>query len=354
MPSSSTNLASEGLGTLLVRVDGGPSIGLGHVMRCLALAQAWRDRGGRVLFAMGDPPAAIRSKLEAEGIALALVPHGAGDSADRGRTVALAREHRASAVVVDGYAFGTAMQRAVRDAGLVTVAIDDNGEAGEYVADFVVNGNVFASDGLYARRSPRAQLLLGARYALLRREFARRPRRTALPVARGRVLLTFGGADTTDLTTRALRGLATLDRALEVVVLVGAGCQRRTSIDRAASELRSVRVLHDPSDVPEHMAWADMAVSTAGSTCLEMAFSGLPAVVVVAAENQRAVAARLTELGVVRSLADSEATPETIAVAVDALLADEPARTRMAASGSALVDGQGASRVVDALREVAR
>ena len=354
MPSSSTTPAPEGLGTLLVRADAGPSIGLGHVMRCLALAQAWRDEGGRAVFAMGESLPALRSKLEVEGFAVARVAYEAGSAADRSATVALAHEHRVHAVVLDGYRFGTAMQRELRDAGVATVAIDDNGEAEEYLADLVVNGNVFANETLYTRRGSRTRLLLGPRHALLRRDFARRARRTELPPATGRVLVTFGGADTTDLTTRALRGLRTLARPLEVVVLVGAGCERRASIESAAADLSFVRILHDPSDVPEQMAWADLALSTAGSTCLEMAFMGLPGVVVVAADNQRSVAARLTELGVVRSLGDAEATPASMAAAVDSLLADEPARKRMAASGAALVDGQGAARVVAAVREVSR
>ena len=40
---------------LLIRADAGEQMGTGHIMRTLALAQAWQDTGGGVRYAMAAP-----------------------------------------------------------------------------------------------------------------------------------------------------------------------------------------------------------------------------------------------------------------------------------------------------------
>jgi UDP-2,4-diacetamido-2,4,6-trideoxy-beta-L-altropyranose hydrolase len=333
---------------LLFRVDAGPSIGLGHFVRCVALAQAWREGGGRAVFAMGDTPQPISQRLEARGIGLVAAVGRAGGAEDRRATIAEAARHGARTVVLDGYTFGANFQADIVNAKLGCVVIDDNAEAERYAADVVVNGNVFATEALYEGRAPRSRLLVGPRYALLRSDFALHGTKGAARAPATRVLVTFGGSDPTGLTLRALEALRRVDA--EITVLVGATFRDKDAIARSASERTCV--VHDAQNVPELMAWADVALTAAGSTCLEAAFMGLACVAVVVAENQRAVAKRLSELGLVRALDDAIASPVRLAEELRAVMNDDATRAAVAARGPELVDGHGATRTAAVIKEL--
>ncbi|NJN67365.1 MAG: hypothetical protein HC884_11960 [Chloroflexaceae bacterium] len=124
---------------LAIRADGSSSIGTGHVMRCLALAQAWQDRGGRVVFAMAETTPALRERLEAENIPVVCFSAVTGSQEDAQRTLSLARQVEAGWVVADGYHFGAAYQQVVKEAGLRLLLVDRNGGAGNHLLQRVVS-----------------------------------------------------------------------------------------------------------------------------------------------------------------------------------------------------------------------
>jgi len=340
--------------SLLIRADGGPEIGTGHVMRCLALAQAWQEGGGGpATFAMARTSPALESRLVMEGQHVLAITAAPGDVDDARQTVAAARQRNASHVVVDGYRFGADYQRAIKDAGLRLLFVDDFGHAGHYHADLLLNQNLHANETMYPSRAPHTRLLLGPRYALLRREFwplrGRRP--TVNPVG-SKVLVTLGGADTDNVTLKVIRALQQgRTGALESVVVVGGSNSHLAELRAAAGESSpAVRLVHDAMNMPELMAWADLAVSAGGSTCWEIAFAGLPNLVMALNEHQLLVAQELHARGAALNL--GAAAGNSIAGIGDRirrLLESAEERARMSARGQALIDGRGAERVAGAL-----
>jgi len=342
---------------VLIRADADVRIGVGHLMRCLALAQAWREEGGVAQYALVDGPPVLKRRLLDEGMEVSCVASLPGTLEDAAQTIALARQMEAAWVVLDGYCFDAPYQRAVKEAGLRLLVVDDYGHASHYYADLVLNQNIGADESLYANREPCTHLLLGPRYALLRREFWpwRGWRREISPVAH-KVLVTLGGADPDNVTLWVVRALRRVQIAgLEATVVVGGGNPHWESL-RSATEHSGceIRLERNVKDMSELMAWADAAMSAGGSTCWELAFMGLPALVLVVAENQKGVAEGLDALGVVKNLGRCMDVDEVdVAHALKALATDFAQRGAMSEKGRQLVSGSGADEVVSSMNRLA-
>jgi UDP-2,4-diacetamido-2,4,6-trideoxy-beta-L-altropyranose hydrolase len=343
--------SASGRKHLLIRADGNPQIGLGHLMRCLALAQHWLQRCGPVTFALAEEVPVFAARLQSEGGSQRLLAVEAGSPADADATGALAEELGAAWIVCDGYHFGAAYQARLKASGRRLLFVDDYGHGEEYCADLVLNQNLYAEPGPYARRAPGSQLLLGSRYALLRREFVAHPvEPRTVPARAGRLLITLGGADPADFTSTALAALAAVDD-MEALVIVGGSNPHRARIDHAARALgQRATVVAAVDDMPARMAWADFAVTAGGSTCWELLYMGVPALVVVLADNQVKVAQAVARHGAGVDLGRSEAIDVAqLGAAIAALACDQTARHAMAHAGQALVDGRGSERVTDAM-----
>jgi UDP-2,4-diacetamido-2,4,6-trideoxy-beta-L-altropyranose hydrolase len=342
-------------GTLLIRADASIATGSGHAMRCLALAQAWQDAGGIAMAVMAESTPAIEERLRREAIEVTRLAAVPGSEDDAVRTARLAQDRRTAWVVIDGYRFDSTYQAAIKSSGLRILLIDDDGQADDYSADLVLNQNAHASENLYGRRASYTQLLLGPRYAMLRREFdSWRNWRREIPAAGHRILITMGGSDPDNFTLRTLEALLLVEQeSLEVVVVIGGSNPHEVALERAAAGLNTryaIRLVKNAMNMPELMAWADVAVSGAGTTCWEMCLVGLPALVVDLANNQFPVAQRLDELGVACHIGSShDCSAAKIASKLSELLASRETRSRMCSRGRELVDGRGASRVCAAM-----
>jgi len=340
---------------LILRADGGPSIGGGHIMRCLALAQAWSETGGRAVFCAAMLAPSLQQRLVDEGFGCVAVEVDAGGAADAEAAVAVAKSFGARVIVVDGYQFPVAFREWLHDAGLKIAALDDNGEIGSYVDDLVINQNRHASPALYAQRTGHTRLLLGTEYALLRREFRgwRGPPRT-FPASARQLLVTLGAADPLNVTADVIACIGpALAANTEIVVVVGGSNPHADAIATEAAQLPHCRLVRDPGgEMARLMAAADLAVCAGGSTMWEMACMGVPFIPIVIADNQRQAAAAIARDGY--PAIGRAAVLRELPAAVAALAADAGRREALSRRGRQLVDGRGAERVCAALRELAR
>jgi UDP-2,4-diacetamido-2,4,6-trideoxy-beta-L-altropyranose hydrolase len=323
-------------------------MGTGHVMRCLAVAQAWQDGGGESVFAMAESTPAVDRRLQEEGMRIAPIVASAGTSDDATQTWQLAGKNGATWIVVDGYNFGSEYQRAIKAAGFKLLFVDDNVHAETYCADLVLNQNIHARASLYGARHSSTHLLLGPRYAMLRREFRQwRNWRREIPASGRKILVTMGGSDPNNLTAKVIEAVGQLSRpGVDTIVLAG-GSNPHVHLIEASIPKESMRLITDAIDVPEWMTWADVAVAGAGTTFWEMCFLGLPGILLVLAENQEGVAAAAERMGVASSLGKGEGvSASAIADKLMELLNSREARASQSDAGRRLVDGRGAERVV--------
>jgi UDP-2,4-diacetamido-2,4,6-trideoxy-beta-L-altropyranose hydrolase len=301
-------------------------------------------------------PHALRDRLEGEEVPVLSLVTEPGSEADAAETIDVARQCGSSWIVLDGYHFDAVYQQRIKDAGLKLLYIDDCGYAGHYSADIVLNQNIFANAELYQSRERYTQLLLGTHYALLRREFRdwHNWQREIPPVAR-KLLVTLGGSDPDNVTLKVLEALQQVDtEPLEVVVLVGAGNPHYATLQSVMSSGPHVITLqNNVRNMPELIAWADVVISAGGSTCWELAFLGVPMLLLVLADNQRPIAEHLHHNSVAHNFGwHSDVTSTKIVEGLRDLLLSVTTRTKMCREGRKLVDGFGAERAIDCITKL--
>ena len=334
---------------MIIRADASTEMGTGHVMRCLALGQAWRDAGGKVTFVTCCNSDRLIRRLEAEEFEIHPLTRPYPDASDWEHTKSVLEFHTDSWVVLDGYHFDDDYQRLVKEYGNRLLAIDDMAHLKHYYADIVLNQNLHADQAHYCCE-PYTTLLLGTRYVLLRREFLSwKAWRREVPKVGKRVLVTIGGSDPRNCTLKVIGDIQNLDvPGLETTIAIGAGNPHLSMVEAAVRESRTpMRVVRDADNMPELMVWADVAISAAGTTIWELLFLGTPTLILVSAENQRPIAEQLDIRKLGRTLEmKANGSVKGLAGALASFLEDFASRSHISESARHLVDGEGAARVI--------
>lgn len=316
---------------LWIRTEASTAIGLGHLMRCMSLAEAAQMEGIETIFVIPPNPLA-KALLERRDLSFCVSDAALGW---------LAKVESRDVVFYDGYKFTTKDFVAARDRGATVGAIDDFGY-GSFPVDVLVNPNP-PEEVSYATLEETLRLL-GSAYALVGNKFALQRR------SRGdeseHLLLTFGGCDTEALATQTLSVLDR-ERLYERVTLL-IGPANIDAPSRYTSERRWLSVVQDPEDVEVVLGSADVAVTTASTTAWELLSMGVPSLLIVAVDNQQQMAFRACEAQAAVCLG----TPSDVTMNLGPVLvrmADASFRRQLSASARSFVDGKGASRVLSAL-----
>ena len=348
---------------LFVRADADTKIGTGHIMRCIALGQAWQDHGGKVTFISHCETVVLRQRIINEGFDFISVEKPHPDPNDLSQTLAHLKSilpppssllHSPAWLALDGYHFTPDYQKSIRDAGIRLLVVDDMSHLSCYHADIILNQNIHGLDLNYCCDED-TTLLLGTRYVLLRREFLKYlDFKRQIPERAKNILVTLGGGDPDNITVKVIQALNLIgDPNIEVKIVVGPA---NLNIEKLQKELTlspfTFHLSPNVSDMPELMAWADLAISGGGSTCWELAFMGLPNIVLILAENQRRIAEGLNDAGVAVNVGwCNKVTDDNIAEAIEGMIKDNEIQRKMSLLGQELVDGYGSSKICEIIKE---
>lgn len=337
---------SERAPLAVLRADGGAAIGLGHVMRSLALGEGLAGRGWRVVLATSAGSPAVHEAARASSIQTHEITASPGGAADAEEIVTLGPD----LAVVDGYHNSRAFFEKLSADRCAHAVIDDNVETPAVDPDVVINQNPHADADMYADFR-RAQLLLGLRFALLRSMVTRHvPRAATGPSGQPtKVLISMGGSDPHGLTIPLMNELRPL--AVDLRVVAGPANPGADEIHAECRHTDGVSLI-GPADYLDELADATCAVVGAGSTLWEAAYLGVPTIGVIVADNQATASVAAEALGFTCTV-DARTTDATAIVgrALAGLLDDLQRRSAMSLAGTRNVDGHGVERVATALTE---
>ncbi len=325
--------------TVGIRCDAGARTGVGHLVRCVALAEELVARGVRVRF-LSDLGGVEWAAAQLTQRGLPWQPPPADAAGLVAATAGL------DALVIDSYTLPPEQSIAVRAAGRPVLAIVDGDFRGQ-TADIYVDQNLDASLPL-----DDAVGLAGLDYALLRGS-VRQLRPWHPPVHSAtrtpKVVAFFGGTD----AYRAAPAIAGLLAATGVpfdATIIGADeSLRRDLAAVTAGPGQRFDVIAPTDDLPKLLAGADLAVSASGTSTWELLCLGLPAALVWVVDNQILGYERTIARGYAAGIGQLGHFDDTSVATLRSLLTDATLRTTLAGRAWAAVDGRGASRVADAL-----
>lgn len=358
-----------------IRVDASLQIGSGHVMRCLTLARALRERGAHCHFICRVHQGHLLQKIRQAGFEAIALPlsdksnssllseaksalaHaywlGSDWMTDASQTIAAIGGAYPDWIIVDHYGLDHRWESQLRPACRKILAIDDLADR-KHDCDLLLDQNLVAGyENRYDSLVPTyCTRLLGPRYALLQPQYAElHPRALPRLGPIQRILAYFGGADKQNLTGRAIAAFLALDRkGLFLDVVINSDSPHAISLRNQVKHHDNVVIHEDLPSLAPLMIEADLAIGAAGATSWERCCLGLPTLVVSLAENQTLIAAELDRLKLVYWLGNQETVSvSALKLALQKAFKIEGSLVQWSSHCRALVDGRGAGQVAELL-----
>jgi RimJ/RimL family protein N-acetyltransferase len=201
----------------------------------------------------------------------------------------------------------------------------------------------------YKKFEEYTKFLLGTRYVLLRKEFLKYTgyHRNNPELAR-KILVTFGGSDPENITLDVIEMIKRIEiEDIEVIIVVGGANPHLDSLRNSIKNNQSISIRKNVNNMPELMAWADIAISAGGSSCWELAFMGTPSIVYPVADNQVPVVKSLEAQGMVMVFKPHDLkNPDIGSKIITELLVSPDTRNSFSQRLKQLVDGEGSDRVI--------
>jgi UDP-2,4-diacetamido-2,4,6-trideoxy-beta-L-altropyranose hydrolase len=330
---------------ILFRADASHGQGFGHVARLCALIEEVQARGDEAIPLFGGDARALESWSRYHQLNAVI-----GDWSAQ-QTVHVAEQAHVTAVVLDGPHIVEELAPKLFERKIKTIVIDDKGGC-LHACAAIVNHNIHA-DSLRNTYAQAKKKLLGRRYTMLRKDIRRYTRGSCRPMSasRLRVIVTFGGSDPVDATSRTLRMLPA-DRPLELVVIAGPGYQHDdallAAIEVAKADGHTVDLRRSPDDPGALFVSADAAICSAGGTLGELAYLGCPALAYAIATDQVVPARHSVRQGLIaggRTWFDTE--DKMLRADIAAFLLDDRGRLEQRQRALATVDSDGPRRIID-------
>ncbi|CCF00775.1 UDP-N-acetylglucosamine-N-acetylmuramyl-(pentapeptide) pyrophosphoryl-undecaprenol N-acetylglucosamine transferase (plasmid) [Sinorhizobium fredii HH103] len=354
---------------VVFRADASIDIGTGHIMRCLTLADMLAEAGFECRFVCRAHTGNLSGLIRQRGFAVSeLQPDSEGDignerdlahshwlrvdwQRDARQTIAAIGDAPVDWLIVDHYALDIRWERFLRSSTKYLMVLDDLADR-EHSCDLLLDQSLGRASNDYRPLVPaHCQILVGARFALLRPQFAQKRsyslarRRQGVP---RRLLVTLGGVDRENVTERVLCALeqCALPNATEITVVMGQHAPWADVVREKAAQLQwKTTVMSNVDDMASLMSDADLAIGAAGSTSWERCALGVPTILMVLAENQREVAQKLAIEGAAKIVELGTDFDSRIGSVVESLIWNKMMLDGMSERAATICDGEGGLEV---------
>ena len=332
------------------RVDASSDIGIGHLMRCLALSEELVKRKNTCYFLSNIDSEKIFEKIDESKVRIEKISTSPKSNQDLDYLINFSKSNDIEWVVTDHYDVDSDYIKEIKANGFKVLSIDDTSQV-YYSSELVVNQNI-GSERLEFDANDTTKFLLGPKYVMLRNELLRRKEKKNRNDVE-KILVTLGGIDYGNLTLQILEILTEIiDKNVEIIVVIGPLNKIDDDFQSKINEEDNpnFRFVFSPENMADLYLESDIAISAGGSSCYELAYFGIPNIIITVADNQLNIAKELDKKNVSVYIGRKEDfSSKKLKENLLELINNSSQRGKMIKNGMSLVDGQGKKRIVECM-----
>ena len=312
--------------SIFILANGGEKIGMGHIMRTSVLAYELQKVFG-ITYVVGDDK-------EFEEGAIKIKELGFHFIYEKDIMEHLTND---DILIIDRYDLNEETYSYYRKVVKLLIVFDDNNLLDFYDVDMILNQNLHAKTLAY-KNNKHTKLLLGSKYVLLRDEFLKF-KKVTLKSKLENILVTVGGSDNFNITSRILREIKASD--IKINVVIGIAFNNRKTLKEEFKNYKDIS-FYENANMPELMRESDLVISACGGTIYELAYLGVPTIGLVIVDNQEQSGNYLEENNIVKI-----SKIENLLKDLNKITFED--RKKYSEMMKSLVDGKGKYRIVESI-----
>jgi UDP-2,4-diacetamido-2,4,6-trideoxy-beta-L-altropyranose hydrolase len=331
---------------VIFRVDASKDIGIGHLMRCLALSEELIRRKHNCFFLSKVDNNELINRIEKNNIIYHKIPSNFSLQADLEMLLKISNENDIDWVITDHYGITSQYIKEIKNKNLRVLSIDDSAQI-HYYSDIIVNQNIGAEKLVYSSEKY-SKFLLGTKYIILRDELLQRNKRPMKNKVE-KILVMFGGADPDNVTLKILKMLETLNENIQFLIVAGPANQFNNYILNYLKNCKmDIKYLRNQKKMSEVYLQSDVAISAGGTSCYELAYFGIPSIIISIADNQIKVAQELENRNISLYLGrKNEIKSKKLLNNIKLLINNNLIRQNMSDNAKKLIDGKGKYNIIN-------
>ncbi len=327
---------------ILIRADGNNKIGLGHIIRTVALGIEFNKNNNYVSYITRDNKGVL-DILQRHNFDVFSIGSSVSIIEEIEIVKKIIQDNAIDIFIGDLYEIDNKYISMIRKYCKCIVIIDTLRDM-SLKADLIINGCIYAYDFAIDAKRYNRRALLGTKYFIIREQFIYGKKRVINEDVKN-ILVTMGGADPLNLTSKIISILSTLDINLKINVVSGNAFRNIEEIEKTCLGKPKIQLHYNVDNMSDLMHQNDIAISTGGITLYELAITGTPAIVFTQAENQVLQSNIFNDKGNIINLGDGSELGELHFIeTLNNLIRDYDKRCRMSKIGQEIIDGKGTER----------
>jgi UDP-2,4-diacetamido-2,4,6-trideoxy-beta-L-altropyranose hydrolase len=337
---------------LLIRVDASNTIGAGHLMRCITIADYFRSQKIELIFLSRSESS--KDLIANKGFELIKIPVNASIEDELKLIEQLISEMGISAILLDINNFYTFKNLQLyndyllqlKKLSIFLISFEDPFNC-VHAADIIIIPYL-GSDKQALKKKENTKYLLGLEYYILRSEFVN-VKPTQINKELKNVLITMGGSDPQNITGKVLKSLKNSDLKLNLTIVIGDFFkQTEADINDILQDYKGTyTIAKSVKNIAQMMSDSDLAIINSGLTKYEIIAVGLPGIVISNNEYHAELMNDFNNYNVIVHLGEVDKLENyQITKAVEYLAGNYEKRQNMSATGKSLIDGKGIERIL--------